>query len=281
MGNVNSFFQDVTGWTQGPIADPHNYSANLVDLEPGWVYPAAAGSFNATLSITINNEFTVEIPTHELWRPLRGLDGSGNVVLDSRFNELQVYGSKAAGYAPVLGKAFLSQVRKLHSRFNVRKASDKSFSSQVYVFVDYEANPPIFKLAPLTSGPTAPAAVSSASCSTGLSVEDKGLIAMGSVLGAIIAGGLLFALYRYCWARQTPAEKEKEEEGTEAGGRQSGAPSPASSVHVLGEDATVDERPDDGVSRTQESIGERAATPGLGYAGTNGQRSHLSEEDWR
>ncbi|KAK4031426.1 hypothetical protein C8A01DRAFT_21342 [Parachaetomium inaequale] len=185
---VDSFFKSATGWAGGPVSDPHNFSTNLVDLEPGLVYPAAAGSFNATLSITINNEFTVEVPTHELWRPLRGLDAAGNVALDSRFNELQIYGSKAAGYAPVLGKAFLSQV---------------------YLFVDYEAKTPNFRLTPLPPGLTATAAVSSASCSTGLSASDKGLIGVGSVLGAIILGGLLYGLYRYCWGPGAKSSKKK------------------------------------------------------------------------
>ncbi len=42
-------------------------------------------------------------------RPLRGLDKNGAPFLDSRFNELQVYGTEGIENSAVLGKIFLSQ----------------------------------------------------------------------------------------------------------------------------------------------------------------------------
>jgi hypothetical protein len=110
LSAVKDWFSDVTSWPGNKTAVPGDYSGKLLNIEPGLVYLTAAGSFNGSMRITINNEMTVDIPTHELWRPLRGLDGKGNLVSDSRFNELQIFGSEAAGNAAVLGKAFLSQV---------------------------------------------------------------------------------------------------------------------------------------------------------------------------
>ena len=72
----------------------------------------ANGSFNGIMTVTLKGGMKVEIPTHELWRPLRGLDPDGNFILHGSHNELQIYGnSTALGDAPILGKAFLSQVR--------------------------------------------------------------------------------------------------------------------------------------------------------------------------
>jgi hypothetical protein len=99
----------MANWSGGTV-EPAKYSEKLVNLEPGLVYPKEAVPFNGSMRITIGDDLTVEIPFYELWRPLRGLDKTGDVVLDNDFNELQVYGSAAAGDAGVLGKAFLSQV---------------------------------------------------------------------------------------------------------------------------------------------------------------------------
>lgn len=109
LPGIKGWFKNLTAWPEETV-DPRNYSDRLLNIEPGLVYPARAGSFNGSMRITINNEMTVDIPIHELWRPLRGLDSGGNLVLDGRFNELQIFGSEAAGNAAVLGKAFLSQV---------------------------------------------------------------------------------------------------------------------------------------------------------------------------
>ena len=111
VNNVKSWFNDLTLWS-GETVKPEEYKDTLLNLEPGLVYPAKAGSFNGSMRITIDKDLTVDIPLHELWRPLRGLDADGKMILHDRFNELQIYGADASQslYAPVLGKAFLSQV---------------------------------------------------------------------------------------------------------------------------------------------------------------------------
>lgn len=112
VDEIESSFRFVTGYS-GKTVDPHEYKDRLLNLEPGLVYPASAGSFNATMRLTIEDKLTVEIPFHELQRPLRGLDRNGSVITAPEYNELQVYREKAPGDAPVLGKAFLSQVLEL------------------------------------------------------------------------------------------------------------------------------------------------------------------------
>ncbi len=67
---------------------------------------------------------------------------------------------------------------------------------QVYLFVDYDAQPPVFRLTPRDSTVPAVVAVSSASCPGGLTPEKKGLISLGAVLGALVIGLLVYALYR-------------------------------------------------------------------------------------
>ncbi len=89
--------------------EPDEYKDTLNNLEPGLVY--ASGSFNGTMTVILEDGMKVEIPNYELWRPLRGLDSDGNIILHSHYNELQVYGNPSLLDAPVLGKAFLSQVR--------------------------------------------------------------------------------------------------------------------------------------------------------------------------
>ena len=93
----------------GPV-QPSEYADTLLNLEPGLVYPTIAGELNATLRLTINENQTVDIPLHEVQRPLRGLNPEGGYTTSSEFSELQIYGVPAEGYATVLGKAFLSQV---------------------------------------------------------------------------------------------------------------------------------------------------------------------------
>ena len=65
------------------------------------------------------------------------------------------------------------------------------------MFVDYDAQPPVFQLMPRAQEATPLVAVSSVSCKGDLSPSDKGLIAVGSVLGALIAGLLAYVLYRF------------------------------------------------------------------------------------
>ncbi|KAK3313168.1 hypothetical protein B0H66DRAFT_485509, partial [Apodospora peruviana] len=107
-----SFFRDFTLHPDEPVG-PEEYQNMLLNLEPGIVYPTSAGDFNATLRITINGtngQLTVDVPPHEFQRPLRGLDKDGNVVLDTAYNELQMYGLPPSANGPVIGKALLSQL---------------------------------------------------------------------------------------------------------------------------------------------------------------------------
>jgi hypothetical protein len=109
VNDVEEFFKAVTGYG-GDAVDPSVYKDNLLNLEPGLVYPASAGSFEGTMRLTLEDKLTVDIPFYELLRPLRGLDENGSLVLHPEYNELQVFREEAPGDAPVLGKAFLSQV---------------------------------------------------------------------------------------------------------------------------------------------------------------------------
>ena len=84
----------------------------------------------------------------------------------------------------------------------------------MYLFVDYEAQPPIFRLTPRGEGVTPTGAVSSASCpAEDLRPADKGLIGVGSVLGALILALAGYVVYRYCpwviccWSRAGKGEQ--------------------------------------------------------------------------
>ncbi|KAK3939396.1 hypothetical protein QBC46DRAFT_438060 [Diplogelasinospora grovesii] len=199
LKQFQQYFAQYTKYTGAPV-DPSKYqSSSLFNLEPGIVYPASAGDFNFTLRFTINDDLTVEIPLYELWRPLRGLDANGNLVLDTGYNELQIYGSPAPEDAPVLGKAFLSQVISTLdlTLFFFLTVAD---SMKLYLFVDYEMMK--FYLAPQNLEASTPLPVSSANCtaSPGSPLNDpvtKGLIAVGSVLGALVIALLvLFVLFK-------------------------------------------------------------------------------------
>jgi hypothetical protein len=188
---------------------PSEYQDHLANLEPGLVYPrSAAAAFNGSMRITLKGGLVVDIPVHEMQRPLRGLNSDGKPVLDPELTELQIYGREAPVFAPVLGKAFLSQV----SHFLMDMSRDTclmSMGKQVYLFVDEESG--TFKLAPQAPEVTTPVPVSSASCTTALSPSDKGLIAVGSVLGASIIGLIVYALYRRFWPRTTAGTVQQEE----------------------------------------------------------------------
>jgi hypothetical protein len=94
---------------------PAEYSSKVIDLEPGFVFPSKAPSFDGSMTLLINGSMIVDIPLYELWRPLRGLGTDGEYELDTNYTELQIYATEGDGNAAVLGKAFLSQVRsKLH-----------------------------------------------------------------------------------------------------------------------------------------------------------------------
>lgn len=78
--------------------------------EPGLLFGFNdSSSFNGSLVFTLDQNFTVEIPSHEIVRPLRGLAPNGSNVINDQFTELQVYPVEPLD-AAVLGKIFLSQV---------------------------------------------------------------------------------------------------------------------------------------------------------------------------
>jgi hypothetical protein len=105
---LQQYFMQYTKYSN--LTVPQSDYSPLLDLEPGIVYPSSNGDFNASLRFTINNQLTVDIPYYELARPLRVLDTDGKPVLDTVYNELQIYATPAPEDGPLVGKAFLSQV---------------------------------------------------------------------------------------------------------------------------------------------------------------------------
>jgi len=139
------------------------------------VFPSTAGAFNASLMISIENGPTVLVPSHELVRPLRGLDLNGVPVVNNSFNEVQIFHQPAPEDGPVLGKALLSQL---------------------YVFCDLESM--TFTLSKQNLDVGTPLPKSSASCPAqpALSPTDKGLIALGVVLGVLVLGLVAYGAYK-------------------------------------------------------------------------------------
>lgn len=185
---IKDLIKDVTSYDydKDPTR-PTAYQDTLLNLEPGIVYPADSADFNMTMRITINNELTIEVPHFEFQRPLRGLDKSGNVKVNTSYNELQIYKEGPAESSPVIGKAVLSQL---------------------YLFVDYETM--MFHLALQNANADTPVPVSSISCASpgggGLYATTKGLIGVGAVLGALLLLLALFGylLYKRLWRRSPP-----------------------------------------------------------------------------
>lgn len=110
LDQFQTLFQETTGFS-GNHVRPSEYHDGLLNIEAGMVYPTSAEQFNASLRITINYNQTVEIPWYEFQRPLQGLNEAGDVAVDTNFTEYTIFEVPAEGDAPVLGKAFLSQVR--------------------------------------------------------------------------------------------------------------------------------------------------------------------------
>ncbi|KAK4182894.1 hypothetical protein QBC35DRAFT_139597 [Podospora australis] len=198
LSTLRDYIHLIAG-SQVKFVGPSEYSNELANLEPGLVYPASV-DFNATLRFTINDNMTIDVPHYEFQRPLRGLDQNGTMVLDPKFHELQIYGDPAPLNAPVLGKAFLSQV---------------------YLFVDYEAGK--FFLAPQNLEATTSSPISSSACknssnttSTGLTTTEKVLIAVGTLLGVLLLAIAGFVLYR--WHRFRRAEAASHADKNALGG---------------------------------------------------------------
>jgi len=164
-------------------------------MEPGLVFPSASlAGVTVTLRATLDNGQTVIVPSHELVRPVRGLDQAGKPKVNTNFTEFAIYDGEAPEDAIVLGKAFLSTVRR--SPPFPMKRPGLTRRCKLYLFVDYETMK--FKLAKQNLGASVPLAKSSASCTpqSNLSTADKGLIAGLTVLGAIVLGFLAYKLYR-------------------------------------------------------------------------------------
>jgi hypothetical protein len=85
---------------------------SILVLEPGLSYsnPPNSTGFNASLIITLNNGFQVEIPNYEFQHPLRGLAADGSRVLNPNIMEVQVFANPLPLLTADLGKVFLSQV---------------------------------------------------------------------------------------------------------------------------------------------------------------------------
>lgn len=98
-------------------------NASLFDMEPGLVFPHNRGPVDMSMDITLANGFKVTIPSHELVRPMRGLNNeTGELMADPDFDEITVYSANPStpgtsdpygipvGNSAVFGKVFLSQV---------------------------------------------------------------------------------------------------------------------------------------------------------------------------
>ena len=106
-------------------ADKDQVSASsysgIRNLEPGLVFPSKPlAGVTMTLRATLDNGLTVIVPTHELLRPLRGLDQSGTPQVDTNLTEIAIYDGEAPEDAIVLGKAFLSTVGPAPSLLKAR-----------------------------------------------------------------------------------------------------------------------------------------------------------------
>jgi len=178
LQDIITMFSNASAEKATPV-DSSQYQG-LYNLEPGLVFPSSVSNFSLSLEITMDNGQTVIIPSHELIRPLRGLDTNGIQIVDTRFNEVQIYSLPAPEDGPVFGKAFLSQL---------------------YLYVDFENS--MIRLAKQNLEANTPLPKSSASCpsKTTLSKTDKGLIAVGVVLAVIVTTAVLYVTYRWLTKR--------------------------------------------------------------------------------
>jgi len=72
------------------------------------------------LDIKLDNGFSINIPSDEFEKPLRGLDINGAPTVNHSLREIQVFQSPAEGNTIVLGRAFLSQVWLKTTRLEVK-----------------------------------------------------------------------------------------------------------------------------------------------------------------
>lgn len=75
-------------------------------MEPGLYYNT---SFNGSLIFTLADGLEVEIPAYEMAGPLRGIDSSGQRVLQNNVTSVNIFNQNAPENTASLGKVFLSQ----------------------------------------------------------------------------------------------------------------------------------------------------------------------------
>jgi hypothetical protein len=98
---VLELFQKSTGWTNDTLVP-----TDLYIVEPGLYYNT---SFNGSLIFTLKGGLEVEIPAYEMAGPLRGIDTSGQRVLQNDITAVNIFDQNAPEDTASLGKAFLSQ----------------------------------------------------------------------------------------------------------------------------------------------------------------------------
>jgi hypothetical protein len=110
LENLVKWFKQDLGLTyQAP--DDNGRIGNLLSIEPGLIFPITDGLPRLTMEVSLAGGLTVEIPSDHLIRNLRGLDANGAPTSNDSFAEVQIYHEAGAQLAPVVGRAFLSQVR--------------------------------------------------------------------------------------------------------------------------------------------------------------------------
>jgi hypothetical protein len=177
---VEGIYGSATGYggATTPIPDPADPS--ILDLEPGLIYPYLSNStakFAPTMSITLNNNFSVEIPWYELVQPLHGLAPNGSRVTNTNFTEVQIYQTADPEEAAVLGKIFLSAV---------------------YLHVNYDLG--IFQLAGSnTNAPGTPDIVPTQAVACSQSPSDNQPLKLGLIFLGVIVGLLVVAVAWLLW----------------------------------------------------------------------------------
>ena len=84
---------------------------NILVNEPGIVFNTAdTKDTEWNLLFTLNQNFSVSVPSYEVFRPLQGLARDGNPVVRNDLRELQMFHDNAALNAVVLGRILMSQM---------------------------------------------------------------------------------------------------------------------------------------------------------------------------
>ncbi len=91
-------FQEATNWSNDTSVPD-----DLHVVEPGLYYNS---SFNGSLIFTLSDGLEIEIPSEELAGPVRGIDQSGNRVLQNNITMVNIFENIVDDTAS-LGKVFL------------------------------------------------------------------------------------------------------------------------------------------------------------------------------